>query len=76
LPLKIPNEKILNQELDKAIFIYNNIRPQYSLRGNTPEEAYQGDVLNFEQHKSHFIGHKTLRVLYNKKNKCNICLPN
>ena len=75
LPLKISNWKILGDELYKAIIIYKNIRPQYGLRGNTPEEAYQGNVLNFEQYKSHFLEHKKLRVLHNKKNKCKICLP-
>jgi len=75
LPLKIFNGKILGEELDKAIIIYNNIRHQYGLRGNTPEEAYQGNVLNFEQYKSQFLEHKKLRILHNKKNKCKICLP-
>lgn len=76
LPLKISNGKILGKELDNAVIIYNNIRPQYGLKGNTPEEVYQGSALNFEQFKSHFAEHKKLRVLHNKKNKCKICLPN
>lgn len=76
LPLKISNGKILGKQLDNAVIIYNNIRPQYGLKGNTPEEVYQGTALNFEQFKSHFAEHKKLRVLHNKKNKCKICLPN
>ena len=76
LPLKISNGKKLSEELYKAIFIYNNTRPQYGLNGNTPEEAYQGNVLNFEQYKSQFLEHKKLRILHNKKNKCKICVPN
>lgn len=70
------NGKILRKELDKAIIIYNNIRPQYGLKGSTPEEAYHGNVLSFENHKSHFIEHKKIRVLHKKRNKCNICMTN
>lgn len=76
LPLKISNGKILGKELDKAIFIYNNIRPQFGLKGNTPIEVYQGNVLNFEQYKTHFKEHKKHRILQHQKSNCKICLPN
>lgn len=66
LPLRILNGKALRKELDKAIIIYNNIRPQYGLKGSTPEEAYHGNVLSFEKYKSHFTDHKKIRVLHNK----------
>jgi putative transposase len=76
LPLKVSNGKMLRMELDKAIFIYNNIRPQFGLKGNTPEEAYQGNSISFEQYKSHFKEHKKIRVLQNKGNKCKVCVSN
>ncbi|MGB5264824.1 MAG: hypothetical protein WBN28_14595 [Lutimonas sp.] len=76
LPKNVSKRKMLEKELNHAIFIYNNIRPQFGLKGNTPEEVYQGNVLNFEQYKTHFKEHKKQRILQHQKSNCKICLPN
>jgi putative transposase len=75
LPKNVSNRKMLKKELNHAIFIYNHIRPQFGLKGNTPIEVYQGNVLNFEQYKTHFKERKKQRILQHQKSNCKICLP-
>lgn len=74
LPRKLENRKQLEKALDEDIEIYNNIRPQQSLSGNTPNETYDGKPVDIFQHNSHFKAQKELRRKENNKNKCKRCI--
>jgi len=72
-PKKINISSEVKKALDEVIPIYNIIRPQMSLAGNTPFETYHGKTIDLNQYKSHFLEHKTYRITQNTNNSCNIC---
>ena len=59
--------------IDKAIPIYNNDRPQWSLDSNTPSETFSGIPMDFSKNKASFDGQKSLRLAQNKENNCTKC---
>lgn len=73
LPLHLENKKQLGLNLEKSIPIYNNIRPQLSLSGNTPNETYTGINFGLKQYTTHFKEHQKNRISQNQKNTCKTC---
>ncbi|WP_432222279.1 integrase core domain-containing protein [Flavobacterium sp. TMP13] len=54
LSRNLENRKQLKGALSEDVHIYNSIRPQLSLQGNTPEETYGGKQITFNNYKTHF----------------------
>lgn len=74
LPRDLTSLCQLNIALDIDIAIYNNLRPQHNLKGNTPNEIYAGIPVLNTQHCEHFKEQKAERLIINNKNKCKSCL--
>ncbi|WP_395060373.1 DDE-type integrase/transposase/recombinase [Flavobacterium sp.] len=62
------------KELPFSINNYCTVRPQHSLRGNTPFETYHGKGIAVSQYNSHFEGQKQLRKTQNHLNRCKKCM--
>lgn len=62
MPRNLENRKQLDIALKKDVLIYNTIRPQLSLQGNTPEETFSGKYLDINHYKNHFDSQKSLRI--------------
>jgi len=60
--------------IDESIPIYNNLRPQKSLGGNTPSETFSGVAIDFNKYSSFFIKQKAIRQIYNKATSCRKCI--
>jgi putative transposase len=73
LPRNLENKKQLVDALNKDVIIYNTIRPQLSLEGNTPAETFAGKAVVMSTYKTHFSELKSLRVLENQQNSCKSC---
>ncbi|WP_299272415.1 DDE-type integrase/transposase/recombinase [uncultured Psychroserpens sp.] len=73
-PKDIANSNQLNKILNQSVEIYNHIRPQMSLGGNSPQETFNGITIDISKYTQNFNEHKTLRRQLNKKNICNVCL--
>lgn len=73
-PKTITNGKQLDLALEQSVSVYNNIRPQMSLGGNTPQETFNGLTIDFSRYSQTFNEHKVYRRQQNKKNRCKICL--
>jgi hypothetical protein len=54
LPRNLEDRKQLINALAEDVPVYNTIRPQYSLQGNTPEETFSGKPLDINHYKTHF----------------------
>jgi putative transposase len=67
LSLNLENRKQLINALPNDVSVYNNVRPQLSLQGNTPVETFSGNPITINAYKAHFHEQKTLRVAKNKK---------
>jgi len=72
-PENLNTHKDFTKVLEDAIPIYNTIRPQMSLAGNTPFETYNGTTIDLNQYKTHFIEHKANRLVQNAANSCKVC---
>jgi putative transposase len=75
LPKQLENKQQLTLTLPADIAIYNDLRPQLSLGGNTPSETYSGKTIILNHYKTHFPEHKIARIKQNKQNNCQICVP-
>lgn len=75
-PLDIQNGNHLEKVLVESVSIYNSVKPQWSLAGNTPDESYFGNPLNFSQFTMHFNEQKQVRIKQNQQNYCKVCLKN
>ena len=71
---QIANGKQLQAILEKVIPIYNTIRPQMSLGGNTPFETFNGKTIYLSQYNCGFEAQKTKRKQQNKAYSCKVCL--
>ena len=61
---------------EKIIPIYNTIRPQMSMQGNTPIQTFQGIPMDFSIYSEKFYTQKTIRIAQNTKIKCQKrCMP-
>ena len=69
----LENRPQLEKALTEDVFTYCNIRPQHSLRGNTPFETYQGKPISISHYNSHFEAQKQLRKSQNLLNRCKKC---
>ncbi len=70
---EINNENQLISVMVDTIPIYNKIRPQMSLGGNTPEETFGGLSIDISRYTHNFTEQKQLRLAQNKKNNCKVC---
>jgi len=73
LPLKLQNSHNFIQKLTEIIHLYNHVRPQLILGGNTPSETYDGKTTDLNQYKDHFATAKAERIAKNKNPNCKIC---
>ncbi|MEM6720016.1 MAG: DDE-type integrase/transposase/recombinase [Bacteroidota bacterium] len=73
-PQNIENSNQLHNFLKQSVSVYNNIRPQMSLGGNTPGETFHGTAIDFSKYSQNFNEHKAYRRQQNKKNTCKMCL--
>lgn len=72
-PKEIPDGKQLETVFDQSVFIYNTIRPQMSLQGNTPIQTYGGKPIDFSVYSKNFHTQKAIRIQQNTKSKCTKC---
>lgn len=70
---EIADRNQLIKIMAETIPIYNTIRPQMSLGGNTPEETFNGLSIDISRYTHSFKEQKELRIQLNKKNSCNLC---
>lgn len=73
LPRNLENRKQLLNALAEDVPVYNSVRPQLSLQGNTPVETFSGKSLDINLYKTHVDSQKTLRITLNQQNKCKGC---
>lgn len=69
----LENRKQVLLALANDVVTYNTIRPQLSLQGNTPEETFDGKILDITTYKTHFRDQKLLRTTTNQQNVCKGC---
>ena len=72
-PKEIVNQNQLRKILNQSIEIYNHIRPQMSLGGNTPFETFNGISIDLSRFTNGFKAQKQLRKQLNMQNACEIC---
>ncbi|CAM1371643.1 conserved hypothetical protein [Tenacibaculum litopenaei] len=73
-PKTIDNENQFREILEQSVEVYNNIRPQMNLGGNTPIETFNGMTIDISKYTQNFNEHKALRRQLNKQNICKVCL--
>ena len=73
-PKNIANGNQLHNIPEQAVLIYNDVRPQMSLGGNTPQETFNGLPIDISRYTHNFNEHKALRRQLNKENICKVCL--
>lgn len=73
-PKNITNKKHLQKKLQESVSVYNEIRPQMSLGGNTPIETFNGMTIDISKHTQNFNEQKALRRQLNKQSRCKVCL--
>jgi putative transposase len=74
LPLKLQNSYNFLTKLTQIIDCYNNLRPQLSLAGNTPNETYQGKTIDLSQYKEKFSLARAERIAQNQYTDCKLCI--
>ena len=74
-PININNREELVTSVFNSVEVYNNIRPQLRLNGNTPNELFEGNSNVLSNFKEHFGEHRLYRIEQNKKNRCLKCIP-
>lgn len=72
-PKEITNGNQLTNIMTYTILIYNTIRPQMSLGGNTPKETQDGLSIDLSRYTHNFKEQKQLRLTQNRKNACKVC---
>lgn len=70
---QIPERNCLESVLKRTVFIYNTVRPQMSLQGNTPIQTFEGKPMNFSIYSQRFQSQKTIRIKENRKSRCQKC---
>jgi hypothetical protein len=66
--MKITDMTELRRSLRMTFEDYNEHRPHYALDGGTPNEVYDGEVLNRLDHAVYLSQAKVRRRAYNKEN--------
>jgi putative transposase len=69
----IEDGKQLGNILEETITVYNSVRPQMSLGGNTPTETFQGKIIDFSVYSKSFNAQKVIRIAQNKESNCTKC---
>ena len=59
--------------LSDSVSIYNSLRPQMSLGGNTPEETFGGVSIDISRYTHNFKEQKAIRRQLNQQNVCKVC---
>lgn len=72
-PKEIANREELLITLENDIQIYNSERPQYALKGSTPNETYNSFELNHVQISKNRINQRKIRLETNRKGGCGNC---
>lgn len=72
-PKEIATEKQLANCLDQVVSVYNTVRPQMNLGGNTPKETFYGRSIDISRYTHGFKEQKALRNQLNRKNRCYAC---
>ncbi len=72
-PKEIFDGNHLYKIMDEIVPIYNNIRPQMSLGGNTPRETQNGLTIDISRYKNKIKEQKQLRLVQNKRSNCSVC---
>ncbi len=72
-PKTIKNKNNLEQLLTESVSTYNTIRPQFSLGGNTPEETFNGTVIQFSKYSQKFKEQIQIRRKHHQNNQCGRC---
>ncbi len=70
---QLSNREQLEAILEEIVTIYNIIRPQMNLGGNTPLETFSGISIDISRYTSGFEEQKNLRKQQNKQNTCDLC---
>ena len=70
---EIPDRSRLASVFEETVSIYNTLRPQMSLKGNTPIQTFEGIPMDFAVYSQRFPSQKTVRIQENRKTKCQIC---
>ena len=73
-PKVIDNRTQLEKKLAECVPVYNTIRPQMSLGGNTPQETFKGLSIDFSRYSQSFNKQSVYRRVQNKGNDCKKCL--
>jgi hypothetical protein len=72
-PKEIANRKHLTHVLRKTIPVYNTIRTQMNLGGNTPLETFSGIPIDISKYTLGFKEQKQRRLTQNRKTACKVC---
>jgi putative transposase len=72
-PKEISDRNKLETVFNQSVSIYNTIRPQMSLQGNTPIQTYEGKPIDFSVYSQRFNTQKIIRIQQNTKSKCIKC---
>ena len=70
---EIPDRNRLASVFKQTVAIYNTIRPQMSLQGNTPLQTFEGKPMDFAVYSQRFPSQKAIRIQENTKSKCTKC---
>jgi len=71
---EIPDRNRLASVFEETVLIYNTIRPQMSLQGNTPLQTFEGKPMDFAVYSQRFPFQKAIRIQENTKSRCQRCL--
>lgn len=71
---EIPDRNRLASVFKQTVAIYNTIRPQMSLQGNTPLQTFEGKPMDFAVYSQRFPSQKAIRIQKNTKSRCQRCL--
>ena len=72
-PKEIPDGNRFKPIFKEIVPIYNTIRPQMSLQGNTPIQTFEGKPIDFSVYSQRFQTQKPIRIQENTKSKCQKC---
>ena len=72
-PKEISDRDCLESIFEETVSIYNTLRPQMSLHGNTPIQTFHGIPMDFSIYSQRFQTQKAIRIQENMKTKCQKC---
>jgi putative transposase len=72
-PKEVASGKRLTDIMEETVSVYNTIRTQMSLGGNTPEETQNGLSIDLSKYTKGYKEQKALRNQLNQQNVCKVC---